>query len=140
MWSVARSPDAVVDVDAALEMVVYTLSSCHKAFCKSHVDVTRWQRMGHVDQRSRCFGRRTDAESTGDVTGETVVATTGVARTTAARSIASAWQGTRCDRECTCEHPKSKKCIGKVHDLCAYPFCSRRGFVLCGSNDTFEDS
>ena len=77
-----------------------------------------WQDVGHVDQRSRCPGRHTEAESTGEGTGDTAVATTGVARTTAARSISSAWQGTRCDRDCTCEHPKSKKCIGKVHDLC----------------------
>ena len=44
--------------------------------------------MGRDDQRSRCFGRRTDAESTGEATGDTAVATTGVAMTTAARCMA----------------------------------------------------
>ena len=39
-------------------------------------------RMGHDGRRSSCFGRRIDAESTGEVASETAVATTGVAMTT----------------------------------------------------------
>ena len=38
-------------------------------------------RMGHDGRRSRCFGRRTEAGSTGDAAGDTMEATTGVART-----------------------------------------------------------
>ena len=59
----------------------------HKAFCKIHV-TSQDGMMGRDDRRSRCFGRRTDAESTGEATGDTAVATTGVAMTTAARCMA----------------------------------------------------
>ena len=43
----------------------------HKAFCK--IPTLRHMndgRMGRDDRRSRCFGRRTDAESTGEATGD----------------------------------------------------------------------
>ena len=69
--------------------------------------------MGRDDRRSRCFGRRTDAESTGDAAGDTAVATTGVARTTAARCMTTDGVQKRLGREAT-----SKKCIGTAPDLC----------------------
>ena len=65
----------------------------HKAFCKIARDILVTSQdgmMGRDDRRSRYFGRRTDAESTGEATGDTAVATTGVAMTltTAARCMA----------------------------------------------------
>ena len=44
-------------------------------------------RMGRDDRRSRCFERYTEAESTGEATGDMAGATTGVAR----RRDAAAW-------------------------------------------------
>ena len=72
--------------------------------------------MGHVDRRSRCFRRHTNAESAGDAADDTADDTTGVARTTgdACMGDAAAWTrpekaywelGLRCE------------CIGTVHDL-----------------------
>ena len=69
-------------------------------------------RMGHDGRRSRCFGRRTEAGSTGDAAGETAVATTGVATTTAARCMTGNVHVSRASWEVA----TSKKCIGTVHD------------------------
>ena len=58
---------------------------CHPAqgiLAKLHV-TSQDGMMGRDDRRSRCLGRRTEAESTEEATGDTVEATTGVARTTA---------------------------------------------------------
>ena len=67
-------------------------------------------RMGHDGRRSRCFGRRTEAGSTGDAAGETAVATTGVATTTAARCMTGNVHVSRASWEVA----TSKKCIGTV--------------------------
>ena len=64
------------------------MSSCTRHFEKntSGMMLDGPRRPGR--SRHSCFGRRTDAESTREATGDTAVATTGVAMTTAARCMA----------------------------------------------------
>ena len=71
-------------------------------------------RMGRYDRRSRRFERYTEAESTGEATGDTAVATTGVAMTTAARCMAK--DGVHASRARKYGR-KNKNRIGTVHDL-----------------------